>query len=125
MQRDELVERLEGMARKFEIFGPVKDLAAIRDAIAELTRLRAQVPEWRPVSEYATDGVAVLGLWMPSPGAHFNVGPANYGIAVREEGKWYLVDEWDEKDDIMRPDYWQPLAAAPTPQQDEKGVGRG
>ena len=100
----------------------IEDQMKPLDQAAEQVAASVAVPEWRPISEYATDGVAVLGLWMPSPGAHFNVGPGNYGIAVREEGKWYLVDEWDEKDDTMRPDYFQPLPAAPTPQ---KGVSDG
>jgi hypothetical protein len=82
--------------------------------------LRALTPldGWQPIESAPKDGTAVLGVWMPFPGVFTRVTGNNYGITAYddERGHWNLVDDGDEPDEVMRPDYWQPLPAAPTTQ---------
>ena len=83
---------------------------------AEIAGALRDADEWKPIESAPRDGTAILGLWMPSPGAYTRVSGNNYGIVAfdDERGFWALVDDGDEPDEVMRPDYWRPLPAPPT-----------
>lgn len=76
----------------------------------------AQAPQWQPIETAPKDGTPILGLWMPSPGTYTRVSGNNYGITAFDDdaGFWSLVDDGDEPDEVMRPDFWMPLPAAPS-----------
>ena len=88
----------------------------LRTHSAEIAGALRDADEWKPIESAPRDGTAILGLWMPSPGAYTRVSGNNYGIVAfdDERGFWALVDDGDEPDEVMRPDYWRPLPAPPT-----------
>lgn len=72
--------------------------------------------EWKSIKTAPKDGTAVLGLWLPSKGAHPIPNGTNYGItAYNPDAKhWYDASEADnEDDDWAEPDFWMPLPGLP------------
>ena len=106
-------EHAEWMAKQFS--SALNRLVA-RTHSAEIAGALRDAEGWRPIESAPRDGTAILGLWMPSPGAYTRVSGNNYGIVAfdDERGFWALVDDGDEPDEVMRPDYWRPLPAPPT-----------
>ena len=86
-----------------------------------LTAALPHLSGWRPIADAPRDGTAILGLWLPSPGAYTRITGNNYGIVAfdTDNAFWSLVDDGDEPDGVMRPDLWQPLTP---PGQEVGGV---